>query len=273
MRRYTWRTGLLEVGMVLAGLLFMVPVYLLVNIAIRPVSSPDSPLVPTTTPTLENFTTVWVSGDLGRAMLNSLAVTILSLVFIIAISALASYPLARISSWWSRGVYLLFMIGLLLPFQLGFIPLYQTLNSLNLLGTIWSLVLLYAGHQVPFTTFLYVSFLRALPQDYEAAALIDGCVPFQAFTRVVFPLLRPVTATVVILNVILIWNDFMSPLLYLGGSENQTIPVAIYGFVNEWETVWPVVFAGLIIGLLPVLAAFFALQGRIMQGFSLGTKG
>lgn len=273
MKRYTWQTALIEVGMVLAALLFLVPVYLLINIAVRPVRTPGSPLAPTLAPTFDNFATAWESANLGRAMANSFLVTILSLALIIAISALASYPLARISSRWSRGAYLLFMIGLLLPFQLAFIPLYQTFNSLGLLGTIWSLVLLYGGHQVPFTTFLYVSFLRALPQDCEEAALIDGCGPFQAFTRIVFPLLRPVTATVAILNVILIWNDFMSPLLYLGGSESQTIPVAIYGFVGEFTTVWPVVFSGLIIGMLPVLIAFFALQGRIMQGFSLGTKG
>ena len=269
MNRYTWRTAILELVLVITAVAFLVPVYILLNVSVHKVGELASPLAPTREPVLDNFITAWRGAGLASALVNSLLVTVASVALIVVISALASYPLARVSSAWSRGMYMLFMLGLLLPFQLVFIPLYQTFNSMRILGTVWPLIILYAGHQVPFSVFLYTSFLRALPRDFEEAASLDGATPLQTFWKIIFPLLTPVTGTVVILNAVLVWNDFMSPLLYLSGSQNQTIPVAIYGFVSEFTTVWPVVFAGLIIGMLPILIAYFAMQGRIMQGFSL----
>jgi raffinose/stachyose/melibiose transport system permease protein len=121
--------------------------------------------------------------------------------------------------------------------------------------------------------FLYAAFIRALPREYEEAAAIDGAGPIRTFWLVLFPLLSPVTASVAIINVIVIWNDFMTPLLYLSGGNNQTIPVAVFGFVGQYTSQWPVVFAGLVVGILPILALFFALQGRVMRGFSTGLKG
>jgi ABC-type glycerol-3-phosphate transport system permease component len=113
---------------------------------------------------------------------------------------------------------LLFLLGIILPFQLALIPLYQLMRDLQLLGTYTSLIIFYTGHQLPFTVFLYTGFLRALPRGYEEAALIDGASQFQAFRKIVFPLLRPVTGTVIILNAIFVWNDFLTPLLYVGGT-------------------------------------------------------
>lgn len=169
--------------------------------------------------------------------------------------------------------FVLVMFGLLLPFQLALIPLYQTIRDLGLLGTVWSLVLFYSGLQVPFSVFLYTGFLRALPRGYEEAALIDGCGPLRAFRSVVFPQLRPITGTVVILNTIFVWNDFLTPLLYLSGSPQQTIPVAIFGFVGQYTSQWQLVFAGLVIGVAPILVAYFLMQKHIIKGFAGGIKG
>lgn len=273
MNRYTWRTGILEAVMIIAALLFLVPVYILFNLAFRAAGDNQSPLALTTQPTLDNFGQAWERGNLANALINSTVVTVLSILILIIVSALAAYPLARITARWSRLAYTLFMLGLLLPMQLAFIPLYRTFLELQLLGTLWALIIFYAGLQVPFSVFLYTSFLRALPRDYEEAATLDGCRPWQAFFRVVFPLLGPVTGTVAALNTILVWNDFLTPLLYLSGSGTQTVPVSIYGFVGQYTTEWPIVFAGLVIGMIPILVAYFAMQGRVMRGFSSGLKG
>jgi raffinose/stachyose/melibiose transport system permease protein len=186
---------------------------------------------------------------------------------------MAAYPLARITARWSRWVFVLVMIGLLLPFQLALLPLYHTIRDLHLLGTLWSLVLFYSGLQVPFATFLYVGFLRALPREYEEAALIDGASPMRAFRSVVFPLLRPITGTVVILNAIFVWNDFFTPFLYLSGTDRQTIPVAVFGFIGQYVSQWNLVFAGLVIAMLPILTIYFLMQRQIIKGFSGGIKG
>ncbi|KAE8765921.1 carbohydrate ABC transporter permease [Georgenia thermotolerans] len=273
MNRYTWRTGTLESGMLLLALAFLFPIYILINLAVRPASDLSSPLAPTSRPTFDNFARAWEEASLGGAIGNSVVITVVSVTLLVVLSAMAAYPLARLTSRWSAPAFYGFMVGLLVPFQLGLIPLYQTFRDLNLIGTLVPLIVIYVGMRIPFSLFLYVQFLRQIPRDYEEAAALDGCSPIQAFFRVVFPLLRPVTGTVVILNGLFIWNDFLKPLLYLSGSGNQTIPVAIYSFVGQYATEWELVFAALIIGALPVLVAFFFIQKSLMQGLAGGIKG
>lgn len=212
MNRYRWRTFGLELVMLAIAFAVGFPLYVLVNLAFRAPSDTSSPLLPTTSPTLSNFTQAWQEGGLGGALANSLIVTAGSVLVILAVSSLAAYPLARVTARWSRGLFVLIMLGLILPFQLATLPLYQTMRDLGLLGSAWALILFYSGLQVPFTTFLYVGFLRALPREFEDAALIDGCTPFAAFRYVVFPMLKPITVTALVLNAVSVWNDFFTPL-------------------------------------------------------------
>jgi len=273
MNRYTWRTFALEAAMVAVALVVAFPVYVLLNLSVRAPSDPSSPIRPTTSPTFENFVQAWQQGALGGALLNSVVVTACSVAVILAISSLAAYPLARATARWSRWLFLLIMLGLLLPFQLAALPLYQTMRDLGLLGSPWALVLFYSGLQVPFTTFLYVGFFRALPTDFEDAALLDGCTPLRAFWHVVLPMLKPITMTALVLNAVFVWNDFFTPLLYLSGSAQQTMPVAIAGFAGQYVSQWNLIFAALIISIVPVLVLYFALQRRIINGFAGGLKG
>jgi raffinose/stachyose/melibiose transport system permease protein len=273
MTRYRWRTFGLEMVMVAAAAVIGFPVYVLVNLAVRPPSDTSSPIRPTTSPTLSNFTQAWERGGLGGALMNSALVTVASVAVVLVVSALAAFPLARVTSRWSRGTFLLIMLGLVLPFQLAALPLYQTMRDLGLLGTPFALILFYSGLQVPFTTFLYTGFLRALPRDFEDAALIDGCTPLQAFRFVVVPMLKPVTVTALVLNAVAVWNDFFTPLLYLSGSAQQTVPVALAGFVGQYVSEWNLIFAALVISIIPVLAVYFALQRSIINGFAGGLRG
>ena len=273
MNRYRWRMLGLETTMVAVAVVVGFPVYVLVNLAVRAPSDTSSPIRPTTSPTFANFVQAWQDGGLGGALINSVMVTAASVVIVLAVSSLAAYPLARVAARWSRGMFLLIMLGLILPFQLAALPLYQTMRDLGLLGSVWALILFYSGLQVPFTTFLYVGFLRALPRDFEDAALIDGCTPLAAFRLVVFPMLQPITMTALVLNAIFIWNDFFTPLLYLSGSDQQTMPVAIAGFVGQYVTDWNLIFAALLISIVPILAVYFALQRSIINGFAGGLKG
>jgi len=271
--RYRVRTFGLELVMIAAALVVAFPVYVLVNLAVRRSSDTSSPVAPTTSPTVDNFAQAWQQGALGGALANSVLVTAGSVVIVLAVSAVAAYPLARATARWSRWTFLLIMLGLVLPFQLAALPLYQTMRDLGLLGTPWALILFYSGLQVPFTTFLYIGFLRALPRDFEDAALIDGCTPLRAFRYVVFPMLKPVTVTALVLNAVIVWNDFFTPLLYLSGSDQQTMPVAIAGFVGQYVSDWNLIFAALVISIVPILVVYFALQRSIINGFAGGLRG
>lgn len=273
MKRYTLRTAALEVVMILAALLIIFPAYILVNIAFKATGTGASPLTPGWPPTLTNFVQAWTQADLGRALFNSVVVTVVSVILIVIVSALAAYPLARSSAKWSTAAFYTFMLGLLLPFQLALIPLYETMRDLGLLGTHASLIIFYTGVQVPFSIFLYTAFLRQIPLDFEEAARLDGCGPLRSFVYVVLPLLRPITGTIVILNGIFVWNDFLTPLLYLSGTDQQTLPVAIYTFVGEFVSQWNLIFAGLIVGAVPVLLCVAFIQQSLVRGYAGGLKG
>lgn len=273
MNRYRLRTFALELAMTGAALAFFFPVYVLINLSLKQPGDSSSPLAPATDVTFSNYTDAWTQGGLAGALANSAVITVCSVVLIVAVSSLAAYPLARITRAWSRVTFYIFMIGLLLPMQLAMIPLYTTMKDLGLLGSVWALVLYYAGLQVPFSVFLYVAFLRAVPMEYEEAAAIDGAGPAGTFVRIVFPLLRPITGTVVILNVLHVWNDFLTPLLYLAGSDQQTLPVSLFAFVGQYVSQWNLVFAGLVISIAPILLVYFAMQRSIIKGFASGLKG
>jgi raffinose/stachyose/melibiose transport system permease protein len=271
MNRYTVGVGIREGIMILLALIFLSPVYVMLNLALG--GSQTNPLLPVTHLTFSNFTEAWAEGALGSAFLTSFIVTAASVVIVVVLASFAAYPLARVTSRLSRSAFFVIMAGLTIPYFIAMVPFYQTIHQIGLLGSPLSLIILYSGHQFPLSVFLYTTFLRGLPIEYEEAAALDGCSSFQVFTKVVFPLLRPVTATVVVLNVIAIWNDFLIPLLFLGTGTSRTLPVAIYEFVGDYTAQWPLIFAGVTISILPLLIVYFVLQKRVMTGFGSGIKG
>ncbi len=272
-RRYTWRTGVLEGVLLLGALAILFPVYLVVVNSVRGANDYDNQLVPPHELVWGNFATAWSEAKLGNALVNSLIVTGVSVLLLILVGATAAYPLARLTAGWSKLTYLALMTGLLLPFQLALIPLYSTFRDLGLLGNQSGLIVLYTGQQAAFSIFLYTEFLRSVPLDYEEAAAIDGCGRFQTFWHVTLPLLAPVTGTVGIMNAVLIWNDFYAPLLYLSGSPVQTIPLAVYQFVGAYDSQWGLIFSSLILGSIPILAAFLLMQKAVFRGYATGIKG
>jgi raffinose/stachyose/melibiose transport system permease protein len=272
--RYGFRTFALEVVMIAAGVAFVFPIYILISLSFKNDHQiASSPLAPPTSPTLRNFSAAWSRASLGSALLNSTVITVASVVCLIALGAFAAYFLARCASRLGYGLYVLFLLGIVLPFQLGMIPLFKLVDQLGLLGTYQGMIVFYTGIQLPFTVFLYTGFIRALPRDYANAALIDGASHLQAFTRVVFPLLRPITGTVLILNAVFIWNDFFTPLLYLGGSGKETVPVRVFSFVGQYVSDYGLVFAGLVLAALPIIVIFLVLQRYVIRGFASGLKG
>ena len=257
-----------------ATVVFLVPVYILINLSIRPAGDLTPGIVPTSHPTLDNFVQAWTTSQLPGAILTSVLVTVVSCVVVVVLATMAAYPLARSTARLSNATFYVFMIGLLLPFQLALLPLYTQMRDLGLLGTVWSLFIVYGGVQMPFSVFLITTFLRAsVPLEYEEAARIDGCGNARAFWHVVVPLLRPAIGTAVILNGVGIWNDFFTPLLYLSGSNQLTIPMAIYQYVGQYVNNWPLIFASLIISMLPILALYLIFQRYVIQGFAGGLKG
>jgi raffinose/stachyose/melibiose transport system permease protein len=272
--RYTGRTLILEVVMIAVGLVFAIPLYVLVVLSLKsPEEAANSPFSLPSSLHLDNYVDAWEQANLAPAIISSVAITAISVLLLVVFGSLAGYALARWTSRLSGPVFALFLIGLVVPFQLALIPLYQLVRDVGLLGSYWGVILYMVGTELPLTLFLYVGFLRAHPTDYEQAAMIDGAGPVRVFWSVVFPLMRPVTGTVIILNAIGCWNAFLVPNLFLSGSGNQTIPVAVYSFVGEFVSQWNLVFAGLVIGMAPILIVYLFMQKQMIRGFASGLKG
>jgi raffinose/stachyose/melibiose transport system permease protein len=278
-QRYTWKTFTLELVMLGVAVGFCLPLYVLVSVALK---SPEElftdALAFPTDPHFENFSTAWRTnigrgGGLRTALVSSVVITVGSVVILVVIGSLCAYVLARRPGKLSNALYVLFVTGIIVPFQLGILPLFVMFRKLGLIGTYLGMIILWVGILTPLTVFLYTGFVRTLPRDYEEAARTDGAGLMLTFTRVVFPLLRPITGTVAILTGLFIWNDFFASLIFLGGSGRETLPVAVYSFVGEYLTQWNLVFATVIIALIPLVLFFVIAQKQLIRGFSGGIRG
>jgi raffinose/stachyose/melibiose transport system permease protein len=277
--RYRPRTFVAEIALMCLALLVCVPLYLLFSVSVKaPRDLFEDPLAPPTDPHFGNYSTVWNTnigrgGGLQSAMISSLVITISTVVSLIVIGSLCAYVIARRPGKLSNLLYLMFVLGIIIPFQLLVLPMFVALRHLGLVGTYLGMTVLWVGVLTPLTVFLYTGFVRSLPREYEEAALVDGASMLSIFGRVVFPLLRPITGTVAILTGLFVWNDFFASLIFLGGSGRETLPVAIYSFVGEYLTQWNLVFATVLIALLPLLLFFVIAQKQMIRGFASGIRG
>ncbi|WP_103131278.1 carbohydrate ABC transporter permease [Deinococcus aerius] len=263
-----------EIGLWLLALIWAIPFLFLIVISVKPTAELfTSALQLPSRIDLSSYAGAWQSGHLGSALVSSLIITGGSVLGIVALSSTAAYTLARREGNIAVIMGLLFLIGIVLPSQLGLIPIYSLFKRLHLLGTYTGLILLNVSTWLPLAIFLYTGFLRQLSHEYEEAAQIDGASVWYTFLHVVFPLLRPVTGTVAILSGLLIWNDFFNPLVFLSGTGKTPLPVAVYSFVGNYATQWNYVFAAVAIALVPALLFFIFAQRQLIQGFSGGVKG
>lgn len=277
LNRYGPCTVVREVALLLLAAIWWIPFYVLVTVMLKPgVEALRSPFSLPSQIDLTNFSKAWQGSSgvgLGTAALNSAIITGGSVVALIAVGSISAYVIARQRGRLALSLYLAFVMGIILPAQLGIVPIYVALRQVGLLGTQAGAILLYTGLLLPLSVFLYTGFVRALPRDYEEAAFIDGASPWQAFIRIVFPLLSSVTGTVAVLTALIVWNDFFTQLVFFGGgANNRTLPVAIYSFVGEYESQWNVVFAAVAIALAPVLGLYFFAQRNLIRGFTGGIK-
>jgi raffinose/stachyose/melibiose transport system permease protein len=277
MNRYTKLTLIREILVWVAALILLSPFYFLVNIALK--SREDSIATPAyepaLNPTLNNFVHVLSSetaGTLYLGLFNSMLIVTIAVFGLIVFGSATAYVLARRTSKLSSTVYYMILVGIVVPGQLGTVPLYIGAQALGLLGSPLGLGIIYIAMLMPLSVFLYGGFVRALPSEYEEAANIDGASKLRTYIQVVFPLLAPATGTVATMAGIIIWNDFFTPLIFLGGSENPTLPVVIFSYVGEFNIEWNNIFAVLIIAMIPITVVYLIFQKKFIQGFSGGIK-
>ena len=256
---------------------FFVPLYLVLANAFKPGDKiSGSPASPPWPPTLDNMKAVLTRPDrlFWVSLTNSVLITSVSVVLLTVLSAMLGHYLARSPSRWARVLTLVLLAGLMIPPQVILIPISDVLRTVHLMGTVPGLVLFNVGYYVPFGVFVFAGFIRTVPVELEDAARVDGASPSAVFWRIVFPLLRPASASVLIFLGVWIWNDFIDPLIILGPGRGTTITTGVYRAVGQYQSDFGSVFALMLLATLPVLAFYLALQRHFVKGLTGGaTKG
>ena len=218
----------------------------------------------------ENFKYLFTETGYIKAFMNSTYLTVVSIFCILAVVPMVAYGIERGNKKYTKYIYVYFMMSMMIPFQVYMIPLFKQMKGLGLFGTINAPIVVYVAGSIAFGMLLYTSFLKGIPIEIEEAARIDGCGSFRTFWSIVFPLLKPVTATMVVLNGLGIWNDFLLPMLTLPVGKPKTVNVEIFYFVDQFASRWDVVFAGVVVGIVPVLIVFVTLQKHFVKGMTAG---
>lgn len=269
---YTKGTFLLEIIAIMLALIFLVPFYFVVINSVKGFSEIliDAAALPKEI-LFSNYTKVWDILSFQDAFLNSLIITVLSIAGIVIISSMAAWKMVRTPGRLSKILFIFFVSAMVIPFQTVMIPLMKLGGSLGIMNSIPGIVIMYFGFGVSLSLFLYHGFVKTIPMEIEESARVDGCTQFGVFWRIVFPLLKPITVTVIILNVLWIWNDYLLPLLVLQDAELRTIPLATSSFFAQYTKQWDMGLAALVLGIAPVIVFFLFLQKHIIKGIAAGS--
>lgn len=253
---------------ILLSLVFITPMWMvLVNALKEKKDARFFSLALPEVPVWENFTTVIEMGGVFRAFFNGLIVSTGSVIIVLLFSALAAFPIARSAARWSKGAYYLFLCGLVIP--VAFIPTYLILDVLQLFNSYLGLILVSATYGLPMSIFLYAGFMKSVPRELDEAAILDGCSPLQLVIRVIVPLVKPITVTLFIFNFIGCWNDIQVP-LYFSNTEKWNLPLTLYNFYGTYGSSWNLIFADIVLTVLPLLVLYLFCQKYIIAGMTAG---
>ena len=221
---------------------------------------------------LDNFKEVIQSNEFFVYVGNSILITVCSLVLILIIVPLVSYAIARnMKKLYYKGIYLMFSLGIFVPFQVIMLPVVKQMTKLSLLNK-YGLIILYATCALAQGVFLYVGYIKNnMPMELEEAAYIDGASKIKTYILVVFPMLKPMTATIIITNALWVWNDFLLPLLMLNKSSKYwTLPLFQYNFQSTYAVEYNLAFASFVLTIIPILIIYLIFQKYILAGMTNG---
>lgn len=271
---------MLTIGLVV---IFLVPLFLvLINAAKTNNEIIQAPLsLPTDWSILwKNISSIWTNPNLrySQALLNSTIITVFSLLGITIFSAMAAWVLLRTKTKSSTAIFMLFVAAMVIPFQVVMFPLvkwfgiFQSFTGIQLLRSYTGIIIAYIGFGSSLSIFMFHGFMKSIPHEIEEAAYMDGCGKIRTFFLIVLPILKPIYVTILILNGIWIWNDFLLPMLVLGkGTPVQTLPLAVNNFAGAFLVSWDLMMTAILMALVPIVVFFIAAQKHIIKGMVEGS--
>ncbi len=257
--------------LVALSIVWLYPLMLIVFTAFRSVQ--EIAMAPFSLPSTwawTNFVEAWHSAHFCTVFANSTLITATTTALLALLAPMAAYPLSRYPTKLNSAVYLLFVSLIMIPFQLAMIPLYRLIKALGLVNHRASIVFVDLALLLPFSIFLITGFIRTVPKEIDESGFMDGAGDFRIFFALVYPLLKPAIATLVVLNALGVWNDFLPSLLFLQSSELRTIPLSLFVFQGQYNVNWGPLFAAVTLAMLPMIFVYLFLQRWIIKGMAAG---
>lgn len=248
-------------------LLILFPFFLVVLNSLK--TKPEilsNPLAFPQSPTLTNYFKAFQTMKFGNALFNTAVVTVFSQIILTIFSPMLAYFLARWDWKVCKPIFFLLVAAMTIPFQSLMVPFVSIFGELGILNSKASLIFFYLGFGLPMTTFMYHGFIKGISRELEEAAIIDGCSLLGVFWQIVFPLLKSITTTILILNTLWIWNDFLLPSLVLLKEQERTLPLSTFYFFGQYTSEFGYGMAALIMATLPVIIFYIFLQKQIVRG-------
>lgn len=259
-------------GLFFAAVIFIIPfLFMLVN-SLK--ERRESNLLNLSLPEIfhwENYATVFSANNyqILTAFKNSILITACSVLLLVILGSMAGYVLQRRTDKAHRFINSLILTGLMVPAAI--LPTIWMMQNMHIYKTLFGMIMIEVALQIPFTIMLYRGFINSIPEELEEAGYIDGCSKLKLFTAIIFPLLKPVSATVIILNAVTIFNDFTNPLYFLPGAKNVTVQLTLYNFMGQYSSSYNLLFADVIIIIIPMLILFIFFSKRIVSGMVAGS--
>lgn len=265
------KKAVLSIVALLIALFHLIPFYILLTTSLKERGDFSSKWVFPTEIAFGNFKEAWETANLGGAFFNTSIITFISAVLLIFVGSLAAYPLARRQTKVNKFIFMLFISIMVIPPLTALVPLYQLVVDIGMMNTRQIAILNNVAAYLPLTIFLYVGFIRStIPLELEEAARLDGANTMGIFFKIVFPLLKPVTSSILIISCVYIWNDYQFAIFFLQAEDVKTIPVVLSSFFGENANRMNLVAAAAIMGVLPMVILFLVLQKHFVKGLSSG---
>lgn len=259
------------------GILYLFPIYIvIVNSFKNRQELYDNMIALPKNFTLDYYKIAMEKMEFPNAFKNSLIVTVISIVIIVVLASMTAWMLVRTKYKISKILFYVFVATMIIPFQTIMMPLMQTMGwirdniGIQMTNSLGGLIYMNVGFGASMAVFLYHGFIGSIPISLEEAATIDGCNKFTLFWKIVFPMLKSTTTTVVILDVIWIWNDYLLPSLTLSNKALRTIPLSTASFFGQFTIEWNLAMAGLTLTIIPVIVFYILAQKQIVQGVTAG---
>ena len=219
-----------------------------------------------------NYMRAWTDVGLGSGFINSVIITIITVSLIVLCSAMAAYTLSHKDFKLKKTIYVLFIMGLMLPTFLAMTPLFLLVNDMGLLNNHLGLIFVYVAFSLSFTIFMLTAFFSQIPKTLEEAAVIDGCGPFKLFFSIMFPLAKPGLVTAAIFNIVGIWNEYVIALILISSDGMKTLPVKLANLmmIQQYRTDWGALYAGIVLSFVPIIIFYIFFQRKLIEGSTAG---